>query len=83
MKQRYQVGQFAALAGVSIRTLHHYDSIGLLSPSDRSEAGHRLYSAEELQAAEQQWRDLLADVHANLDQPPASRKAQELAARWD
>jgi MerR family transcriptional regulator, thiopeptide resistance regulator len=197
--QRYRVGQVATLTGVSIRTLHHYDSIGLLHPSDRSEAGHRLYSAEdlltlqqiltlkylgfelrqigellrrpdfnllaslriqrgalrdriselerieaslsalldyrlasgrwnwelvteasatvqtgleqkgakmndyytpeeirqqfaelaqevpgeELRAAERQWRELLADVHANLDLPSSSPKAQELAARWD
>jgi DNA-binding transcriptional MerR regulator len=198
-KSRHRVGQFAALTGVSIRTLHHYDRIGLLRPSDRSEAGYRLYSAEdlltlqqiltlrylgfglrqigellrrpdfdllaslriqrgalrdrigelerieaslngllaqrlacgqwnwelvreasanvqtglnqkgdqmndyytpeeikqqfaelaagvpraELQAAERQWRDLLADVHANLDLPPESPQAQELAARWE
>jgi DNA-binding transcriptional MerR regulator len=198
-EQRYRVGQLAARTGVSIRTLHHYDSLGLLRPSDRSESGYRLYSAEdlltlqqiltlrylgfglrqigellrrpdfdllaslriqqaalrdrvaelerveaslkglleyrvasgqwswelvleasttvqsglkqkgeqmsdyytpeeikaqfaelaaerspeELQAAERKWRELLAEVHTNLDLPPESPKAQELAARWD
>ena len=53
VEQRYRVAQFAALTGVSIRTLHHYDSIGLLSPTDRSEAGHRLYSAEDLLTLQQ------------------------------
>jgi MerR family transcriptional regulator, thiopeptide resistance regulator len=44
----YTVGAVAELAGVSVRTLHHYDEIGLLEPSDRSPAGYRLYSAEDL-----------------------------------
>jgi transposase len=43
------VSQVAKLAGVSVRTLHHYDEIGLLSPSQRSGGGYRLYGDEELQ----------------------------------
>jgi TipAS antibiotic-recognition domain/MerR family regulatory protein len=39
----------ATLAGVSVRTLHHYDEIGLLSPSGRSDAGYRLYSHADLE----------------------------------
>ncbi|MEV6834620.1 MerR family transcriptional regulator [Streptomyces sp. NPDC051133] len=39
----YSVGQVSAFAGVTVRTLHHYDKAGLLSPSDRSDAGYRLY----------------------------------------
>ena len=39
----YTVGQVAGLAGVTVRTLHHYDEIGLLSPDDRSNAGYRRY----------------------------------------
>lgn len=42
-KTTYTVGRLAELAGVTVRTLHHYDEIGLLSPSERSEAGYRLY----------------------------------------
>lgn len=45
---QYRVGEFAALTGVSVRTLHHYDRIGLLPPSSHSEAGYRLYSQEDL-----------------------------------
>ncbi len=45
----YTVGAVAELAGVSVRTLHHYDEIGLLEPSERSATGYRLYSAEDLQ----------------------------------
>lgn len=197
--QHYRVGQVAALTGVSIRTLHHYDAIGLLAPSKRQASGRRLYSSadllklqqiltlrylgfelrqicellqradfdviaslriqrgvvrdriselerieavlsrlledrlssgewnwnavakasaavqlgfeqkgsnmndyytpeqirqkadeltrgangEQLQALERHWRELVRDVHANLDLPPESPKARELAARWD
>ncbi len=42
------MGEVARLSGVSVRTLHHYDAIGLLTPSGRSEAGYRLYSATDL-----------------------------------
>jgi DNA-binding transcriptional MerR regulator len=38
-----KVGELAALANLTVRTLHHYDSIGLLRPSARSDAGYRLY----------------------------------------
>ena len=40
----WKVGELARRTGVSVRTLHHYDEIGLLSPSHRSEAGYRLYT---------------------------------------
>ncbi|MGH2411250.1 MAG: MerR family transcriptional regulator [Chloroflexota bacterium] len=44
----YKVGEFAELTGVSIRTLHHYDRLGLLRPASRSEAGYRFYAAADL-----------------------------------
>jgi DNA-binding transcriptional MerR regulator len=44
-----RVGEVANLAHVSVRTLHHYDAIGLVRPSGRSEAGYRLYTAEDLE----------------------------------
>jgi len=47
------VSQVARLAGVSVRTLHHYDEIGLLVPSGRSEAGYRLYEQPDLQRLQQ------------------------------
>jgi len=40
--------EFATLANVSVKTLHHYDKIGLLSPSCRSEKGYRHYSEKDL-----------------------------------
>src|SRR4051794_1371757 len=42
------VGEVAALAGVTVRTLHHYDQIGLLSPSGRTAAGYRQYAPADL-----------------------------------
>ncbi|MDF3145514.1 MerR family DNA-binding transcriptional regulator, partial [Streptomyces sp. T21Q-yed] len=45
----YSVGQVSAFAGVTVRTLHHYDRAGLLSPSGRSGAGYRLYSDADLE----------------------------------
>jgi DNA-binding transcriptional MerR regulator len=44
----YTVKQLAKLAGISVRTLHHYDTIGLLKPSMRTEARYRLYGEKEL-----------------------------------
>jgi DNA-binding transcriptional MerR regulator len=44
----YSVGQVSAFAGVTVRTLHHYDKAGLLSPGGRSDAGYRLYSDADL-----------------------------------
>ena len=39
----FTVGELAKLTGITVRTLHHYDQIGLVQPSDRSDAGYRLY----------------------------------------
>lgn len=44
----YSVNKLAKLAGVSVRTLHHYDRLGLLKPSVRTEARYRLYGEKEL-----------------------------------
>jgi DNA-binding transcriptional MerR regulator len=44
----FRVGELAKRTGVSVRTLHHYDAIGLLAPSRRSESRHRLYDTEDV-----------------------------------
>lgn len=44
----YKVKQVSKMTGVSIRTLHYYDEIALLVPSERSRAGYRLYSDDDL-----------------------------------
>jgi DNA-binding transcriptional MerR regulator len=49
----HRIGEVAELAKVSIRLLRHYDEIGLLVPSGRSEAGYRLYAREDLQRLQQ------------------------------
>jgi DNA-binding transcriptional MerR regulator len=43
-----QIGELAAAVGLTVRTLHHYDAIGLLVPAQRSHSGRRLYSPEEV-----------------------------------
>ena len=45
----HTVGAVARLAGVTVRTLHHYDEIGLLKPSGRSDAGYRRYGDPDLE----------------------------------
>jgi DNA-binding transcriptional MerR regulator len=49
----YRIREFAKLAGVTVRTLHHYDRLGLLKPSGRSDAGYRLYRDCDLARLEQ------------------------------
>ncbi len=49
----YPVGAVAKLAGVSVRTLHHYDEISLLTPGSRSATGYRLYSLADLKRLQQ------------------------------
>src|SRR4029079_12836591 len=41
-----KVGELARRTGLTVRTLHHYDEIGLLRPSLHTGSGHRLYAAE-------------------------------------
>ena len=49
----YRTGAFAKRASVSVRTLRYYDREGLLSPSHRSDSGHRLYSDDDLTTLQQ------------------------------
>src|ERR1043165_2969683 len=44
----WKVGQLAKRTGISVRTLHPYDQIGLLTPSHRTESGHRLYDRDDV-----------------------------------
>ena len=70
----YTVGQLARTAGVSVRTLHHYDHIGLLVPLSRTEAGYRLYKEQDLLRLQQilffKELDLpLSEIRDILDDP--------------
>jgi MerR family transcriptional regulator, thiopeptide resistance regulator len=72
-----KVGELAALARLTVRTLHHYDSIGLLSPSARSDAGYRLYDRNDVARLQriQALRSFgmsLADIALCLDSPAGS-----------
>ena len=44
----FRIQEFARLAGVTVRALHHYDRLGLLSPAHRSDRGYRLYERDDL-----------------------------------
>jgi phosphoribosylaminoimidazole-succinocarboxamide synthase len=74
----YTVKVVAEMAGVSVRTLHHYDRIGLLRPAATSAAGYRLYSDADLERLQQVmfFRELgfsLHDVKAIVDSPTFDR----------
>jgi DNA-binding transcriptional MerR regulator len=66
------------MAGLSARALHHYDSIGLVSPAERNAAGYRLYGEEELLRLQQVlfYRELgleLGEIRRILDEPGYDR----------
>ncbi len=74
MESVYGVKKLSELVGVSVRTLHLYDELGLLKPSIRTEAGYRLYSETELTRLRQIlfYKELdfpLKDIKAILDDP--------------
>lgn len=50
---KFRAKEFAAKAGVTVRTLHFYDRVGLLPPSERTDSGYRLYGNAELERLEQ------------------------------
>ncbi len=47
------VKEISAITGISVRTLHYYDEIGLLKPTEKSEAGYRLYDDKALETLQQ------------------------------
>lgn len=70
------VGRVADLVGVSVRTLHHWDGIGLVRPSGRSWSGYRLYDAQDVARIHRVlvYRELglaLAEIGRILDDPAA------------
>ncbi|MFC9325217.1 MerR family transcriptional regulator [Kitasatospora sp. NPDC057015] len=72
MSTGYSVGQVARAAGVTVRTLHHYDEIGLLSPRGRTASGYRRYQDADLDRLQQVlfYRELgfpLEEIAAILD----------------
>lgn len=84
---RLTVGELARRSGLTVRTLHHYDAIGLLSPSLRSDAGYRLYDRANIERLHriQALRQLglsLADIGkalSGLEQPLADLIDRQIA----
>ncbi|GAA0432609.1 MerR family transcriptional regulator [Streptomyces luteireticuli] len=81
----YTVGQVSGFAGITVRTLHHYDRTGLLTPSERSPAGYRLYSEADLARLQQIlfYRELefsLEEIQVILEDPQATA-VDQLRAR--
>ena len=72
-----KIGELAKRSGLTVRALHHYDSIGLLCPSARSEAGYRLYNRDDIARLHQvqalrRFGVSLADIGTFLANPGAS-----------
>ena len=66
MPRTETIGAVARLAGISIRTLHYYDEIGLLTPGGRSDSGYRLYQNHDLERLQQIL--LLRELGMGLDE---------------
>ncbi|MFI5615296.1 MerR family transcriptional regulator [Amycolatopsis sp. NPDC051903] len=74
MSEGLTVGRAAALVGVSVKTLHHWDAIGLVRPSERTYAGYRVYSGDDVARVHRVlvYRELgfpLAEIGRLLDDP--------------
>lgn len=79
----WKVGELAKKTGLSVRTLHYYDEFGLLSPSCRTGAGHRLYNAEDVVRLQQikSLRALgfgLEEIRESLDRPGSAHRVIEM-----
>ncbi|MBT8337239.1 MAG: MerR family transcriptional regulator [Gemmatimonadetes bacterium] len=90
MNERFTVGELAGRTGLTVRTLHHYDQIGLLRPFARTPAGYRLYGPGELRRLQHiaSLRHLglsLDDIKRCLDEgdPPLPEVLRLHAARLD
>jgi DNA-binding transcriptional MerR regulator len=81
----WQVGRLAAATGVTVRALHHYEDVGLLVPSGRTEAGHRLYADADVRRlyrimALREFGMSLAEIRAALDGGPTSGPSSRLTS---
>jgi DNA-binding transcriptional MerR regulator len=84
--QSLTVGEVAEILGVTVRTLHHWDQIGLASPSERTWSDYRLYTATDLQRLQRimVYRELdmpLAAIGSLLDDPDADAVASLTAQK--
>lgn len=72
------VKEISDLTGISVRTLHYYDEIGLLKPTEKSEAGYRLYDDKALETLQQilffrEFDIPLKEIKAVMDNPALER----------
>ena len=72
------VKEISELTGISVRTLHYYDEIGLLKPTEKSDAGYRLYDDKALETLQQilffrEFDISLKEIKAVLDNPALER----------
>ena len=75
----YSVSEVAGVTGITVRTLHYYDEIGVLHPSGRSRAGYRLYDDDDLDRLHEilLFRELgfgLEDIRRSLADPSLDRR---------
>ncbi len=79
----WRIGEVAKATGLTVRTLHHYDEIGLLRPSERTHSGYRLYGDQDLRTLYEirALRELglpLAEVPAALEADPRATLGRHL-----
>lgn len=79
--QELSVGEAASLVGISVRTLHHWDTVGLVRPRGRTSGGYRMYSADDVGRIHRVlvYRELgfaLTKIAALLDDPTVDEAAQ-------
>jgi len=79
-RDKWKIGELAAATGLTVRTLHHYDEIELLPPSERSEAGHRIYTEADVRRlyrilSLRQLGFSLADITSMIERDDADPRA--------
>ncbi|MBU7597957.1 MerR family transcriptional regulator [Streptomyces sp. P38-E01] len=96
-ERQMQIGEVAERTGLSLRTIRHYEDVGLVTPSARSKGGFRLYTEVDVERlmvirrmkpldfSLEEMRDLLevTDQIAATDDPPAGEERERLRERLD
>ena len=96
-ERQMQIGEVAERTGLSLRTIRHYEEVGLVTPSARSKGGFRLYTEADIERlmvirrmkpldfSLEEMRDLLeiTDRIADTGEPPADEDKERLRERLD
>ncbi len=96
-ERQMQIGEVAERTGLSLRTIRHYEEVGLVAPSARSKGGFRLYTEADVERlmvirrmkpldfSLEEMRDLLeiTDKIAATDGPPSGEERERLRERLD